>query len=108
MDRQDDLFGRGFSSAALPARAWVLHRRRERDSRWERLSYLMSLSVLGMFLLFHPQHPLERVGWPLLGVIISLFAGAFACSTPPEEIPYLLGADFLLIILSLRSLVAPN
>jgi hypothetical protein len=100
-------------AAALLARAWVLHRRRERDSPWERLSYLMSLSVLAFFCCSIPNIVFEwsvyfMVFWPLLGLLVSLFAGAFACSTPPEEMFYLLAADFLLIIQCFRSLVAPN
>jgi len=73
----------------------------------------MSLSVLACFCCSIPNIVFEwsvyfMVFWPLLGLLVSLFAGAFACSTPPEEMFYLLAADFLLIILCFRSLVAPN
>ncbi len=48
----------------------MLHRRGERDSPWERLSYLMTLSVLGCFCRSIPNIVFEwsvyfMVFWPL-------------------------------------------
>jgi hypothetical protein len=48
------------------------------------------------------------VGWPLLGITLAFFGGGLASSAPPGERWKLIIANVFLLVLALRSLVAPN
>jgi hypothetical protein len=48
------------------------------------------------------------IGWPLFGIALSVLGCALAFLTKGGERIKLLGANFLLLILSLMSIIAPN
>ena len=100
-------------STALLARVYWTRFRRNHRAVQMHFAFWTALIVLGLFICSVVNAVsnwsfMFAVGWPLVGIAISLFGCGLAFSAARDERCKLLLANVLVLILTFASIVAPN